>query len=84
MPSPYLGDITLGDTLDLKFSTVGTTGAPTTLAGTPAISAYVGLDVGARITAGITLSVDFDGVTGRRRPSGIFLFGQMGHRDPRY
>jgi len=64
MPSPYLGDITLGDTLDLKFSTVGTTGAPTTLAGTPAISAYVGLDVGARITAGITLSVDFDGVTG--------------------
>jgi hypothetical protein len=22
--------------------------------------------------------------TGRRRPSGIFLFGQMGHRDPRY
>ena len=60
----YLGDITLGDTLDFKFSTVGTTGAPTTLAGKPAISAYVGLDVGARITAGITLSVDFDGVTG--------------------
>jgi len=23
-------------------------------------------------------------VTGRRRPSGIFLFGHMGHRDPRY
>ncbi len=22
--------------------------------------------------------------TGNRRPSGIFLFGQMGHRDPRY
>ncbi len=21
---------------------------------------------------------------GHRRPSGIFLFGQMGHRDPRY
>lgn len=59
----YLGDITLGDTLDFKFSTVGTTGAPTTLAGTPAISAYVG-DPTARITAGITLTVDFDAVTG--------------------
>lgn len=23
-------------------------------------------------------------VTGHRRPSGVFLFGQMGHRDPRY
>ena len=22
--------------------------------------------------------------TGNRRPSGVFLFGQMGHRDPRY
>jgi len=59
----YLGDFTLGDTLDFKFSTVGTTGAPTTLAGTPAISAYVG-DPTARITAGITLTVDFDAVTG--------------------
>lgn len=59
----YLGDITLGDTLDFKFSTVGTTGAPTTLAGTPAVSAYVGNST-TQITAGITLTVDFDGVTG--------------------
>ena len=59
----HLGDITLGDTLDFKFNTVGTTGAPTTLAGTPVVSAYVG-DPTARITAGITLTVDFDGVTG--------------------
>lgn len=59
----YLGDFTLGDTVDLKFSTVGTTGAPTTLAGTPAVSAYVGKST-TQITAGITLSVDFDGVTG--------------------
>lgn len=59
----YIGDITLGDTIDFKFSTVGTTGAPTTLAGTPAISAYVG-DPTARITADITLTVDFDAVTG--------------------
>lgn len=59
----YLGDFILGDTLDFKFSTVGTTGAPTTLAGTPAISAYVGNST-TQITAGITLTVDFDGVTG--------------------
>ncbi len=59
----YLGDITLGDTLDLKFSTVGTTGAPTTLAGSPVISAYVGNST-TQITAGITLTVDFDAVTG--------------------
>lgn len=59
----YLGDITLGETLDFKFSTVGTTGAPTTLAGTPVVSAYVGNST-TQITAGITLTVDFDGVTG--------------------
>ena len=59
----YLGDFTLGDTLDFKFSTVGTTGAPTTLAGSPVISAYVGNST-TQITAGITLTVDFDAVTG--------------------
>lgn len=59
----YLGDITLGETLDFRFTTVGTTGAPTTLAGTPVVSAYVGNST-TQITAGITLTVDFDGVTG--------------------
>src|SRR3990167_2612553 len=60
----YHGDIRLGDTIDLKFTTRSfTTGAPTTLAGTPVISAYVGNSV-TQITAGITLTVDFDAVTG--------------------
>ena len=59
----WLGDITLGDTLDFKFSTVGTTGAPTTLAGSPVVSAYVGNST-TQLTAGVTLTVDFDGVTG--------------------
>lgn len=59
----YIGDIRLGDTFDTKFCTVTTTGAPTTLAGTPVISAYVGNSL-TQITAGITLTVDFDGVTG--------------------
>src|SRR4030067_854967 len=58
------GDIRLGDTVDLKFSTRSfPTGVPTTLAGTPVISAYVGNSV-TQITAGITLTVDFAGLTG--------------------
>lgn len=59
----YYGDIRLGDTIDIKFCTVTTTGAPTQLAGTPVISAYPGNST-TQLTAGITLSVDFDGVTG--------------------
>lgn len=60
----YIGDFRLGDTIDTKFTTTAAaTGAPTTLAGTPVISAYVGNSV-TQITAGITLTVDFDAVTG--------------------
>ena len=59
----YHGDIRLADTIDIEFTTVTTTGAPTVLAGSPVISAYVGNNL-TQITAGITLSVDFDGVVG--------------------
>lgn len=59
----YFGDIRLGNTIDIKFTTVSSTGAPTTLAGTPVISAYVGNGT-TEITAGITLTVDFDSRTG--------------------
>lgn len=59
----YIGDFALESTFDTKFTTVTTTGAPTTLAGSPVISAYVGNSL-TQITAGITLTVDFDGVTG--------------------
>lgn len=60
----YRGDIRLGDTIDVKFTTRSfTTGAPTQLAGSPVISAYVGNST-TQITAGITLTVDFDAVTG--------------------
>lgn len=60
----YHGDIALGETIDIKFTTRQfSTGAPFTLAGTPVISAYV--DNGTtEITAGITLTVDFDSRTG--------------------
>lgn len=59
----YAGDIRLGDTLDVKFTTVNTSGVPTTLSGTPAIAAYVGNST-TEITAGITLTADFDSRTG--------------------
>jgi hypothetical protein len=59
----YIGDFRLGDTFDTKFCTVTTTGAPTQLAGSPVISAYPGNST-TQLTAGITLSVDFDSVTG--------------------
>src|SRR3990170_1653557 len=59
----YVGDFSLGSTFDVKFTTVNTSGVPTTLAGTPVISAYPGNST-TELTAGITLSVDFDGRTG--------------------
>jgi hypothetical protein len=59
----YHGDVRLGDTIDIKFCTVQATGAPTTLSGSPVISAYVGNGT-TEITAGITLTVDFDARTG--------------------
>lgn len=59
----YHGDFALESSLDIKFTTVSTTGAPTTLAGTPVVSAYPGNST-TQITAGITLTVDFDALTG--------------------
>jgi len=60
----YYGDLVLGATVDVKFSTRKfSTGAPFTLAGTPVISAYPDNST-TQITAGITLTVDFDAVTG--------------------
>ena len=60
----YRGDFALGSTFDLKFtSRAFTTGAPFTLAGTPVVSAYPDNST-TQLTAGITLTVDFDTVTG--------------------
>lgn len=58
-----LGDIRLGETIDFKFTTISSTGAPTTLAGSPAVAVYVGNGT-TEITAGVTLTVDFDSRTG--------------------
>jgi len=61
--SNYLGDFAKGDTVDLKFTTVNTSGVPTSLAGTPAVSVYKDNDT-AESTAGVTLTADFDAKTG--------------------
>lgn len=59
----YIGDFRLGDTFDTKFTTRQISGAPSTLSSSPVISAYVGNST-TELTAGITLSVDFDSRTG--------------------
>lgn len=61
--SNYYGDIGIGDTIDIKFPSHKADGTPITLSGSPAVVAYEDNSTG-EITAGITLSVDFDGKTG--------------------
>ncbi|HWO57972.1 MAG TPA: hypothetical protein VNN55_10445 [bacterium] len=59
----YLGDYKAGTIVDFKFTTVSTTGAPTTLAGSPAAAVYK-INGTTESTAGVTLTVDFDTRTG--------------------
>lgn len=57
-------DVTLEDTFYTKFtSRQFSTGAPFTLAGTPVVSAYEDANL-TQITAGVTLTADYDSVTG--------------------
>lgn len=57
-------DRTVGETFYVMFTTRAfATGVPTTLAGTPVVSAYEDNSI-TQITAGITLGVDHDSVTG--------------------
>lgn len=59
-----LGDFDAGSTLYFKFTTFRpSTGAPFTLAGTPAISVYKDAST-TQSTGGVTLTADFDAVTG--------------------
>lgn len=63
----YLGDFKLGSTIYGYFTTTAAdTGAPTQLAGTPAVSVYED-DSNTQITSGVTLGVDADSVTGLNR-----------------
>lgn len=59
----YIGDFNPGDTIDFDFTTRNSSGVPTTLAGTPAVSVYKGNST-TESTAGVTLTVDYDSRTG--------------------
>jgi hypothetical protein len=59
----YKGDFLIGATVDFKFTTVDDAGLPATLSGTPVVSAYPNNGT-TEITAGVTLTVDFDAETG--------------------
>lgn len=56
------GDFTVASVLDFYFPTVRDTGAPFTLAGTPAVSVYKDNST-TQSTSGVSLDVDFDSVT---------------------
>ena len=59
----YLDDYNLSATIDFKFTTRKSTGLPTQLAGSPAVSVYK-TNSTTQTTTGVTLTVDFDSVTG--------------------
>lgn len=62
--SKYVGDYAKNDTITFLFTTFRpSTGAPFTLAGTPVVSIYKDNNT-TQDTAGATLTVDFDAVTG--------------------
>ena len=62
--SEYHGDIDLGDTVQWLFTTVNGSGVPTILTGSPTATAYTDGGVTQSAT-GVTLTADFDGVTGQ-------------------
>lgn len=59
----HYGDLAVAATLNVAFNTEDPTGAPITLAGSPAVRAYKDASLTETAT-GVTLSVDFDGRTG--------------------
>jgi hypothetical protein len=61
----YLGDYAEDyATLNFKFSTHKADGTPITLSGTPAVKVYKANATDSETATGVTLTVDFDGVTG--------------------
>src|SRR5690349_9136842 len=60
----FYGDIVIGSTHDFKFTTRDATGLPTTLDGSPVVKCYKGNATGTEVTTGVTLTADFDSITG--------------------
>jgi hypothetical protein len=64
-PTQFLGDYVPTSTFQCYFSTFRyDTGAPATLAGTPAVKVYKDGDATSEVTTGLTLNADFDSKTG--------------------
>lgn len=59
----YKGDRLLGSSLSFKFTSVNGNGAPTTLGSAPIVSVYIDGSLVQSVT-GVTLTTDFDAVTG--------------------
>jgi hypothetical protein len=59
----YIGDFNPSDVFNTKFTTVTASGAPATFTGSAAVSVYKANSI-TQSTAGVTLTVDFDGLTG--------------------
>lgn len=59
----YLGDIVPGQTLNFKFTTVTSSGAPVVLTGSPSLVAWKDASTTSS-TAGLTLTASFGGITG--------------------
>ncbi len=59
----YIGNLNVADVVKFPFNTAATTGTPTTLSGSPVISAYAAGNT-TEFTTGVTLTVDFDSRTG--------------------
>lgn len=59
----YLGDISPGAVIDLKFTTVNTSGVPTSMTGTSEVVIYKDISV-SEVLTGITFIGDFDGRVG--------------------
>jgi hypothetical protein len=59
----YCGDLALEQSVDVFFTTVNSSGVPTTLSGTPELAVYEANGT-TEITSSETLTVDFDGRTG--------------------
>ena len=71
----YWGDFPLGETLNFLFTTRAfATGIPTVLAGTPVLSVYEDVNL-TQITAGVTITVDHDGVVGLNRANVVATSG---------
>lgn len=64
-PTQVLGDFIPTSTFQCFFTTYRyDTGAPATLAGTPAVKVYKDGDATSEVTTGLTLTADFDSITG--------------------